>query len=341
MFTNTKNYFSKLGLGKEKMYNLVKRPDELVKKVTEPELSTQIHTFQKAPNTNFMSVLNKRFPTHQTFKIEKPLDFGLKKDLLHKGQFQMENAGKTSKILNERVSNNSAFKQSTGVPSLNKYFNKIAPKNMDYRYVDPQTYEYKLKGMTQDKLILNKMREEGEKANVNPDPDVLDLTSKFLSWREQDKNNKVNKIAKAYRNYAERDAFNEGLQAIDIEGEGDEEIPISEVIKTGKALRKNRLAPGIQEMKNKYQMMKEKKEPDDEFKKDIEKEETEKKKFQTVINNVNKNLTPKQQQILRLQLLADKTKDPELLKGIKQKDLEEVHRITRNTGKLYLTKSQK
>ena len=97
----------------EKIYNNIKNPVDIIKKKESgnPELNTQIHNFQKEPNTNFMSNLQSRVPTNTKFHIERPLDYGLSKDLITKGQFSLDNSGVTSSLLNKRISNNGTFKQ--------------------------------------------------------------------------------------------------------------------------------------------------------------------------------------------------------------------------------------
>ena len=319
MFTKQISNFAKLG--KEKMYNLVKSPDEMIKKVGDSvsDINTQIHNFQKEPNTNFMTSLNKRVPSKQSFQIEKPKDYGLTKKLLHTGHFQMENAGKSSKLLSERISGKSTFKQSAGVPSLNKYFDKLAPKNMDYRYVDPQTYEYKLNGLTQEKLIRNKMREEGEKANVNPDPEVLDSTSKFVNWREQDKVNKVNKIKSVYRNYSNDQALQEADKMID-DGNLADDGDIQNKIKAGRAKRSQDLAPEIQKRKDKEQIAKEALEE----REVLIKEDVTDKKERELMNKLESRYTPEQKLIHKL---LQSSNSAELLKGTKAGKIEKVRKM--------------
>ena len=165
-------------LPKENIYNNIKGPIDLIKNIKSnvltPDLNTQIKNFQKEPNTSFMNSLQSRVPTNTKFHIQNPTDFGLNRDRVVTGKFGLENSGVTSSLLNKRMPNNGVFKQSKGIPSLDNYFNKLIPKDLDYRYIDPQTYEYKLKGMTQEKMIKNKMLEEGlDKPLANLDPNDM------------------------------------------------------------------------------------------------------------------------------------------------------------------------
>ena len=213
-------------LPKENIYNNIKSPMDAIKKKesSNTELNTQIHNFQKEPNTNFMSSLQNRVPTNTNFQIQKPVDYGLTKQLINTGQFSLDNSGITSSLLNKRISSNGKFKQSKGIPSMNAHFDRFMPKNLDYRYVDPQTYEYKLKGMTQDKMIRNAMQEEGIDNVETLDPndkmyyakkalqlreqkaleETLDPTARAKRWRERDLADKATKIQKVFRNYNDR-----------------------------------------------------------------------------------------------------------------------------------------
>jgi hypothetical protein len=292
----------------EKMYNLVKTTDEMIKNAGDntSDLHTQITNFQKAPNTNFMSLLNKRVPPSKSFQIQKGKDYGLSKDLIHGGQFHLENAGRTSKILNDRVLNKSSFKQSAGVPSLNKYFDKLAPKKMDYRYVDPQTYEYKLQGLTQEKLIRNKMREDGEAANNNKDINDLDATTKFRKWREQDlTQNKVSKIQALGRGYLDRQNLKEGIK-IAVSDEAPAIIPegkrISGVdaIKLGKAKRNNETTAYTAKRKQNEQEAKENEEFYNEILENDATKNRKQKKQEQLKQNKAHTFTPKQRAISKI-----------------------------------------
>ena len=125
---------------KENIYSNIKSPIDLIKTkdtTNNTEVNTQIKNFQKEPNTNFMSSLQNRVPTNTKFSMEKPVDYGLNKDLLSTGKFSLDNSGVTSSLLNKRISNNGTFKQSNGIPSMNAHFNRFMSKDMDYRYTDP------------------------------------------------------------------------------------------------------------------------------------------------------------------------------------------------------------
>ena len=291
----------------EKIYNLVKTPDEMIKNAGDnaSDLHTQITNFQKAPNTNFMSSLNKRVPPSKSFQMQKGKDYGLSKDLIHSGHFHLENAGRSSKILSNKIPSKSTFKQSAGVPSLNKYFNTLAPKKMDYRYTDPQTYEYKLQGLTQEKLIRNKMREDGEAANNNKDTNDLDATSKFLKWREQDVNNKASKLQGLARGYLERQNFKEGIELMNAD-DAEEVIPEGkrvsgvDAIKLGKAKRNAATAEFTEKRKRSEQIAKE---SNEEMKEQMDFEEMKKRKRKEkdqLIKNKAHTFTPKQRAISKI-----------------------------------------
>ena len=255
-------------LPKENIYNNIKSPIDIIKKKESgnKDLHTQISNFQKEPNTNFMSSLQNRIPTNANFQIQKPVDYGLTKDLVSKGKFSLDNSGITSSLLNKRISNNGTFKQSKGIPSLNAHFNRFMPKDLDYRYVDPQTYEYKLKGMTQDKLIRNAMQEEGTTMNDNNtvldpnDPkyyankalqmreqkaleETLHPTTQYKKWREQALADKATKIQKVFRGHNDRQNIKEGIKELPEESSSSSSSSsssnkISDVIEVGKAKRK-------------------------------------------------------------------------------------------------------
>ena len=136
-------------------------------------------------NTNFTSILDSRVPKNNTFHlVSKVDDYGLNKKLVHSGHFKLEDTSEGGKFLSSRsASKTSAFKQSDGIPSLSKRFNEIAP-DIDYRYTDPQYYEYRLKGMTQDKLIQNRWLRDPNDADE--DPDKFDPTNRALNIRAKE-----------------------------------------------------------------------------------------------------------------------------------------------------------
>jgi hypothetical protein len=251
-------------LPKEKIYNNIKTPMDIIKKKesVNTDLNSQIHNFQKEPNTNFMSSLQNRYPVNSQFQIQKPVDYGLTKELIPKGKFSLENSGITSSLLNKRIPNNGSFKtNNTGIPTLNKEFSKYVPNNLDYRYVDPQTYEYKLKGLTLDKMIKNKMQEEGVDDPTINDPNVeltpaekmkrireqealeetLPATVQYKRWREKEVGNKVSKIQKLFRGHSDREnlratPFDDSPQ-LEQDDSSNEITSKSDVIKAGKLKR--------------------------------------------------------------------------------------------------------
>lgn len=280
-------------LPKENIYNNIKGPIDLIKKKDDSnkDLNTQIDNFQKEPNTNFLSSLQSRVPNRNSaLHIQKPVDYGLSKDLIHTGKFPIESSGVTSSLLNARIPSNGKFKQSSGVPLLDKYFSKLAPTNMDYRYTDPQIYEYKLKGMTRDKLIRNKMREEGATTGTFKEIDrnlpdeekmeqlikqrkalkamegTLDPTTQYKRWREEALGNKVEKIQKAFRGYNTRENLKEGTKVASLGNElgafgafesKDDDFPeepkhtAKEYITIGKAARKDKTSDYKEEQRRK------------------------------------------------------------------------------------------
>ena len=248
-------------LPKENIYSNIKGPIDLIKNnksnVLTPDLNTQIKNFQKEPNTSFMNSLQSRVPTNTKFHIQNPTDFGLNRDRVVTGKFGLENSGVTSSLLNKRMPNNGVFKQSKGIPSLDNYFNKLIPKDLDYRYIDPQTYEYKLKGMTQEKMIKNKMLEEGlDKPLANLDPndpayynkkaqlmqeqkaleETLHPTAQYKRWREQALADKATKIQRAFRGYNDRAVLDEVEQNY----ESTKPRTISDAIEVGRANRRQK-----------------------------------------------------------------------------------------------------
>jgi hypothetical protein len=88
-------------LPKENIYNNIKSPLDLLKKkdtTSNTELNTQVKNFQKEPNTNFMSSLQNRVPPNTKFALEKPVDYGLNKDLLTTSKFSLDTSGITSSL---------------------------------------------------------------------------------------------------------------------------------------------------------------------------------------------------------------------------------------------------
>ena len=308
-----------------KMFSLVKSTEDMIRKEKNSlnDFQTQVHNFSDTPSSNFVGDLKSRYPTSKTFKSVKGNDYGLSKDLIKSrtGHFSLNNDVKSSSFLNNKVPKTNTYTiNKNGIPTLNNsIFGKLQPKNMDYRYVDPQTYEYKLKGLTQQQLIRNKMREEGEK-----DTSILDPTSEFIKWREQDLNNKVAKIQALAKGNQVRQNLREGLEIVAENNavkraneEPEDRSSIVDTIKAGKAKRRRDTEAHMDNIKRKEEIRKQAKEGDDELiAYDEEKEHNEKMKKQHKKNRETQ-YTPMQKTISKL----FSVEDPSAIKHIEDKGI--------------------
>jgi hypothetical protein len=299
-----------------KMYNVVKTTEDMTHKEKNNlnDFQTQVHNFTNKPSTNVIGDLKSRYPSSSTFKSIKGNDYGLGKELVksNTGHFSLNNNIKSSTFLNNKVPKTSTFKMSNGIPTLNKgIFGTLQPKNMDYRYVDPQTYEYKLKGLTQQQLIKNKMREEGE-----TDKTLLDPTSEFLKWREEDLNNKAAKIQGLFRGAETRENVYGGLASLNEINKRQEEqekppldLPMSDIIKIEKAKRAKSREERANQRKHEEIVAKESKAEEDERELYFENKERKKKEQEQLIKNRKHLYTPKQRVMSQLNSMS-KNIDP-------------------------------
>lgn len=176
------------------------------------ELQDDEHKFLRDVDTNYNPSLNERQPSDKPFAFKKEgSDFGLS-DKISKMKFTFQNAN-NNLLLNEQLPSEHKFRRSGGIGGINSDFDSRAPKT-DYRYVDPQFYEYRLNGMSIEKFVANKRMQEGD---YFPNPDELDPTSRAINLRFErpiaDK--AVTAIQSRFRGKSTRDDFNKVIGSID------------------------------------------------------------------------------------------------------------------------------
>lgn len=136
--------------------------------------------FMDEPDTKFQPSLDQKLPETKRFRFaDKVSDFGLN-DMISDKKFRFGNVD-NHMLLGEQLPEDRAFKFSAGIKGINDHFDSMAP-NKDYRYTDPQFYEYKLKGMTQQKVAETNWRVQGDSIT---NPDDLDGYARAVAYAEQ------------------------------------------------------------------------------------------------------------------------------------------------------------
>ena len=143
------------------------------------------NNFLDTPDTNFQPSLDVMLPETKKFPYaNKVSDFGLN-DKISDKKFRFENVNNNI-LLGEQLPDDRPFKFSLGIKGVNDHFDSMAP-NKDYRYTDPQFYQYRLNGMTQQKKIESRWRNPvGSEVN----PEDLDATARAVAYAEQYRNSR-------------------------------------------------------------------------------------------------------------------------------------------------------
>lgn len=150
------------------------------------EYRREEEVFSKDVDTNYDSMLGERQPSSKSFSFKRNVtDFGLS-DAISDKKFTFEKAN-NNLLLNDQLPSANKFRQSSGLGGLLKYCDDMAPKK-DYRYVDPQFYEYRLNGMTLERMVDNRRRMESDFQtqdgyNLVDDPEQYDPTSRAIDLR--------------------------------------------------------------------------------------------------------------------------------------------------------------
>ena len=141
--------------------------------------------FMNKPDTKFQPSIDQRLPETKKFAYANQVsDFGLN-DMISDKKFRFENVN-NSILLGEQLPDDRPFKISLGIKGINDHFDSMAP-NKDYRYTDPQFYEYKLKDMTQQKIAETNWRVQGD---TTTNPDDLDGYARAIAYATEYKRSK-------------------------------------------------------------------------------------------------------------------------------------------------------
>jgi len=136
--------------------------------------------FMNKPDTKFQPSLDQKLPETKKFAYAKQVsDFGLN-DMISDKKFRFENVNNNI-LLGEQLPDDRPFKFSLGIKGINDHFDSMAP-NKDYRYTDPQFYEYKLKDMTQQKIAETNWRVQGDTIT---NPDDLDGYARAIAYAQE------------------------------------------------------------------------------------------------------------------------------------------------------------
>ena len=148
------------------------------------------NNFLDTPDTNFQPSLDVMLPETKKFPYaNKVSDFGLN-DKISDKKFRFESVNNNI-LLGEQLPDDRPFKFSLGIKGVNDHFDSMAP-NKDYRYTDPQFYQYRLNGMTQQKIIESRWRNPvGSEVN----PEDLDATARAVAYAEQYRKSKLPKVS--------------------------------------------------------------------------------------------------------------------------------------------------
>ena len=112
-----------------------------------------------------ISSLSDRAPKKDSFTMANNFgDFGLKEMLLNNQSFSIQSPlselSLRDRLSTGNLSGNTTQKDKLYAHSVDDHFSKIAPKDYDYRYVDPQYYQYKLQNQSLNKMAYNNARAE-------------------------------------------------------------------------------------------------------------------------------------------------------------------------------------
>ena len=168
------------------------------------EIQSDEKKFLQDVDTNYNPSLNERQPSDKKFTFKKEVnDFGLS-DAISNMKFNFKSAD-SNFLLNDQLISENKFKRSGGLGGINSQFDSMAPKS-DYRYVDPQYYEYRLNGMTIEKLVENKRGQPEQDYLIVPDQ--LDPTSRAIQLRNPKRegyDTAASKIQSRFKGYAQRE----------------------------------------------------------------------------------------------------------------------------------------
>ena len=168
------------------------------------EIQSDEKKFLQDVDTNYNPSLNERQPSDKKFTFKKEVsDFGLS-DAISNMKFNFKSAD-NNLLLNDQLISENKFKRSGGLGGINSQFDSMAPKS-DYRYVDPQYYEYRLNGMTIEKLVENKRGLPEQDYLIVPDQ--LDPTSRAIELRNPKRegyDKAATKIQSNFKGYTHRE----------------------------------------------------------------------------------------------------------------------------------------
>lgn len=181
-------------------------------------LNGYAQTAYKSPNTNFMPILNERLPSKTSFTLVRNVsDFGINKIVPDNSKFALRNPD-PNLLLREQIVNPTSFKRSSGIVGLDEYFDKMTP-NVDYSYIDPQYYQYKLQGQTLQSQIQNKWKSDNE-----TDIDNLDPTTRASRFVKERYDNAANKIKSNYLRHREQAPYQQVTQSLKAD-----EVPLKNI----------------------------------------------------------------------------------------------------------------
>ena len=150
--------------------------------------------FYKKPDTNYQASLDQMYGPNEVKRLSFASavnDHG-ENDMISDKKFTFKSVN--DRLL-EQLPDDRAFKFSSGIKGINDYFDDMAP-NKDYRYTDPQFYQYRLNGMTQQKIVESRWKSQGDPQH----PDDLDAYARAVAYTEEYMKNKPRYDAEALDN---------------------------------------------------------------------------------------------------------------------------------------------
>ena len=200
-----------------------------IRKKTWDEVQEDYKKFSNSPHRD-LEEDNDRLPSTKRFTSSKADDYGLS-DKISDKPFTFKQVG-NSFLLDEQLPSSTKFRISSGIKGVNEHFDNIG-LHKDYSYTDPKFYEYRLKGMTQQKLIENKWMQQGDDLRTED----VDPTTRAINIREQINVDYADKIINNWRASRDQRAYQDVLQ--DVKGDKDGKALLNNLYKEENEKQKN------------------------------------------------------------------------------------------------------
>lgn len=160
---------------------LLNRGSNIINKL-DNELKQKAHSFD-VPHYN-PTPLNKI--TNHSFSDAKPIDYGLADKLLFFDKsFNFDKVDSSFSLQDRVIPKQDNFPVSKGIDGLSDFFNERAI-DVDFRYTDPQYYEYRLQNQSLSSMAMNKWRADNteDESDLHPTSKMIGVKSKAFNFAD-------------------------------------------------------------------------------------------------------------------------------------------------------------